>query len=64
MEDTKVAVVIRWKTLQRDTIEKMAARFGFVPYVSVNRKTGAMIKREDLELLEECERRGLIEITK
>lgn len=50
--------------MQRDTIEKMAARFGFVPYVSVNRKTGAMIKREDIELLEECERRGLIEITK
>lgn len=64
MEDTKIAVVIKWKTLKRDTIERMAARFGFVPYVSVTRRTGAMIKREDLELLEECERRGLIEITK
>lgn len=64
MEDTKIAVVIRWKTWKRETIERMAARFCFVPYVSVNRKTGAMIKREDLELLEECERRGLIEITK
>lgn len=45
MEDTKVAVVIRWNTWDRTTIEKMAKRFGFEPYVSVNRKTGALIKR-------------------
>ncbi len=64
MADQKIAVVIRWKTWKRDTIVRMAERFGFVPYVSVNRKTGAIIKKEDLELLEECERRGIIEITK
>ena len=45
MEGPKVAVVIRWKTWSRTTIEKMAKRFGFEPYVSVNRKTGALIKR-------------------
>lgn len=45
MEGSKVAVVIRWKTWSRTTIEKMAKRFGFEPYVSVNRKTGALIKK-------------------
>lgn len=49
MEDTKVAVVIRWNTWNRTTIEKMAKRFGFEPYVSVNRKTGALIKKEDMD---------------
>lgn len=38
MEDPKVVVVIRWNTWNRTTIEKMAKRFGFEPYVSVNRK--------------------------
>lgn len=28
MEGSKVAVVIRWKTWSRTTIEKMAKRFG------------------------------------
>ena len=56
MEDTKVAVVIRWNTWDHTTIEKMAKRFGFEPYVSVNRKTGALIKKEDMNLLEECEK--------
>lgn len=64
MEDPKTAVVIRWKTLKRSTIEKMAKRFGFEPYVSVNRRTGAFIRKEDMELLEECERREIIEISK
>lgn len=62
MESSKIAVVIYWKTKSFDTVKKMAARFGFEPYVSVNRRTGAMIKREDMGLLEECERRGIIEI--
>lgn len=64
MEDSKIAVVIRWNTWNRTTIEKMAKSFGFEPYVSVNRKTGALIKREDMNLLEECEKRGIIEISK
>lgn len=64
MEDSKIAVVIRWNTWNRTTIEKMDKRFGFEPYVSVNRKTGALIKREDMNLLEECEKRGIIEISK
>lgn len=64
MEDSKIAVVIRWNTWNRTTIEKMAKRFGLEPYVSVNRKTGALIKREDMNLLEECEKRGIIEISK
>lgn len=64
MEDSKIAVVIRWNTWNRTTIEKMAKRFGFEPYVSVNRKTGALIKREDMNLLEECEKHGIIEISK
>lgn len=64
MEDLKIAVVIKWNILSRATIEKMARRFGFEPYVSVNRKTGAFIKKEDMDLLEECARRGIIEISK
>lgn len=64
MEDSKIAVVIRWNTWNRTTIEKMAKRFGFEPYVSVNRKTGAFIRKEDMNLLEECEKRGIIEISK
>ena len=64
MEDSKIAVVIRWNTWNRTTIEEMAKRFGFEPYVSVNPKTGALIKREDMDLLEECEKRGIIEISK
>ena len=32
--------------------------------MSVNRKTGAFIKKEDMNLLEECARRGIIEILK
>lgn len=38
--------------------------YRFEPYVSVNRKTGALIKKEDMDLLEECARRGIIEISK
>ena len=64
MEDPKVVVVIRWNTWNRTTIEKMAKRFGFEPYVSVNRNTGALIKKEDMNLLEECVRRRIIEISK
>jgi hypothetical protein len=32
--------------------------------VSVNRNTGALIKKEDMNLLEECVRRRTIEISK
>jgi hypothetical protein len=32
--------------------------------VSVNRNTGALIKKEDMNLLEECVRRRIIEISK
>lgn len=64
MEDSKIAVVIRWNTWSRATIEKMSKRFGFEPYVSVNRKTGAFIRKEDMNLLEECEKRGIIKISK
>lgn len=32
--------------------------------MSVNRNTGALIKKEDMNLLEECARRGIIEILK
>ena len=64
MEDSKIAVVIRWNTWSHATIEKMSKRFGFEPHVSVNRKTGAFIRKEDIDLLEECARRGIIEISK
>ena len=64
MEDNKRVVVIRWISLKRSTIEAMAKRFGFEPYVGVNRRTGAFIRKEDMPLLEECERRGIIEISK
>lgn len=64
MEDSKIAVVIRWNTWSRATIEKMSKRFGFEPHVSMNRKTGAFIRTEDMNLLEECEKRGIIKISK
>lgn len=32
--------------------------------MSVNRNTGALIKKEDMNLLEECVRRIIIEISK
>ncbi len=32
--------------------------------MSVNRNTGALIKKEDMNLLEECARRGIIAISK
>lgn len=64
MEDSKIAVVIRWNTWSCATIEKMSKRFGFESHVSVNRKTGAFIRTEDMNLLEECEKRGIIKISK
>lgn len=43
-------------------MEKMVNRFGFVLHVSVNRRTEACIREEDMPLLEECARRGIVEI--
>ncbi len=41
---------------------KMLHRFKLPSYMSINKETPCEIEEEDMELLEECERRKLIQI--
>lgn len=60
----KIELVICWLSLGRKKInhEKICSRFGISDYMSINKETRCEIKEEDMELLKECQRRGLIEI--
>lgn len=60
----KIKLVICWLALGRKKAnhDKICQRFGISDYMSVNKETRCEIEEEDMELLEECQRRGLLEI--
>lgn len=55
-------VIIYWITRHVPYFDAIVEKFGMQRHMSVNRETEADIKEEDMELLRECERRGLIKI--
>ena len=59
-----IKLTVCWLTRGRkkEYHDKMCERFGIDHYMSVNKETPCSIKEEDMELLEECERRGFIQI--
>lgn len=55
-------LIIYWVTNDRITNDKIRERFGIPNTMTVNGETEAEIKEEDMQLLEETERRGFIHI--
>ena len=57
-------VSVYWVTKDRTFIEKIREKFNIPHYTLVSGETNADISEEDMPLLQECERRGFIQIRK
>lgn len=57
-----VKFVIRWATTDKEAIAAIRKQFGMPTYTTVNGWTPVEIKPEDMELFEECARRGFFGI--
>lgn len=59
-----IKLTICWLAKGRihENLVNIRQRFGISDYMSINKETRCEIEEEDIELLEECERRGFIEI--
>lgn len=57
-----IRVIVRWATNDREAIAAIRKRFDIPTYTTVNGWTPAEIKPEDMELFEECARRGFFGI--
>ena len=55
-------LTVCWLTRNPDTIRRIRQRFGIPAHMTVNRETQADIRPADLPLLEECARRGFVEL--
>lgn len=58
----KSRLTIRWCTRDEEKISKIRERFGIPTYTTVNGLSPVEIAADDMEMLKECERRGLIGI--
>lgn len=57
-----VKFVIRWNTRDAEAIAAIRKRFNIPEYTTVNGLTPAEIAPEDMEVFEECARRGFFGI--
>ena len=57
-------VRVYWKTRKQDTRERITEKFNLPHYMTVNGETDGEINDDDLPLLQECEKRGFIQIRK
>ena len=57
-----VNLVIRWQTNNQDAIDAIRKRFNLSRYTTLNGWSPAEIADEDMELFEECARRGFFGI--
>ena len=57
-----IPLTVAWRTRNPDTIRRIRQRFSLPGSMTVNRETQAHVLPADLPLLEECARRGLIEL--
>lgn len=55
-------ITIKWHTRNEETRRKIRDRFSIPDYVTVNGWSPAEIADADMELLRECQRRGLLSI--
>lgn len=56
------AITIYWQTKNKRTIKAIVERFEMPKCMSINRETECIIRSNDLRLLQECEKRGFIQI--
>ena len=57
-----IRLTIVWHTRNQEMIRRIRQRFGIPARMTVNRETQADIRPADFSLLEECARRGFIEL--
>lgn len=57
-----VKKVIRWVTRDQNAILAIRKRFNIPDYVTVNGYSPAEIKESDMEVFEECARRGFFSV--
>lgn len=54
--------IIYWVTKDTESIRRIREKFNLSSYISVNGETPADIRKEDIPLLKETEKRGFIQI--
>lgn len=57
-----VKLIVRWSTRDPEAIAAIRKRFNIPEYTTVNGLTPAEINPEDMEMFEECARRGFFGI--
>lgn len=57
-----VRVIVRWTTRDEEAIAAIRERFNLPNYTTLNGWTPAEIKPEDMDMFEECARRGFFGI--
>lgn len=57
-----VRVIVRWTTRDEEAIAAIRERFNLPDYTTLNGWTPAEIKPEDMDMFEECARRGFFGI--
>lgn len=57
-------ITVYWVTKNPDTKERIRIKFDLPRYTTINGETEGIINDDDLQLLQECEKRGFIQIRK
>ncbi len=57
-------VIVYWVTNNPETKERIIEKFNLPRYTTINGETEGVINDDELPLLQECERRGFIQLRK
>ena len=57
-------VTVYWVTKNPETKERIRIKFNLPRYTTINGETEGVVNDDDLPLLQECEKRGFIQIRK
>lgn len=58
----KIKLIVRWTTRDADAIAAIRREFDMPNYTTVNGLTPVEIRHEDMEVFQECARRGFFSI--
>ena len=59
-----IKIRIRWLTKDKTNQEKIREKFNLPFFMTVNKITPCEVHEDDMQLLEECEKRGFIKLLK
>ena len=59
-----IKIRILWLTKDKTNQEKIREKFNLPFFITVNKVTPCEVREDDMQLLEECEKRGFIKLLK